>query len=155
MIKYRYSNFYRLIRISMCNTLIIIFKHFMFIYFDYLCIDFEGIQKLNILSIFISILDQHSINLIIITSMSSASVPSPHISVQVSFAVEVPSIQVHSVSAFHAKFYMKSSWIFKYLFGKLQKDFQIDQLEFYVKSEAFKLKSFELKLMEIEKKLTQ
>ena len=45
--------------------------------------------------------------------IATAPAPSPHISVQVSFEVVDPPAQVLPVSAFHTRFYMKSSWIFQ------------------------------------------
>ena len=51
-------------------------------------------------------------------SLTAASSPSPHISDQVSM-YDVSPEQVHPVSALHATFYMKSSWIFLCLPGKL------------------------------------
>ena len=56
-------------------------------------------------------------------SLTAVSAPSPQISLQVSLDVVDPPVQVHPVSAFHARFYMKSNWIFQLSTWKTAKGF--------------------------------
>ena len=84
------------------------------------------------------------------SSLTAACSLSHQISVHVSFEVVDPPVQIHPVSVFHARFYMKSSWISSSLLGKLSKDFQIGQLEFQVTSGVLPVTPSEQRFEKIE-----
>ena len=56
-------------------------------------------------------------------SLTAASNPSPHISVQISLVVDDPPVQVHPVSAAPTRFSVRTSWIFQQPTWKTVKGF--------------------------------
>ena len=93
--------------------------------------------------------------LIFFENTVAAPSPSPHISAQVSFVVEVPPDQINLDSDFRAKFNMKRRWIFKLSTWKTVKEFQNRPIGIPIDVGELQMTLFELKFDKMQKNLAQ